>query len=217
MQDKAEGAAQALSTPSPSPVRGSQLRERLVESGLALIESAGEAGLSLREVARASGVSHMAPYVFFQSKNDLLSAIATAGFRMMHKEIEAGVLRAGVSPRARLVELGLAYVNFGLARPQLLRLMFGGRIPVSERSEELRQIHGQGFMATVAIIEAGMQCGQFRRGDPSVVAFAGWSLLQGFSLLVLGGELEEKFGDCQLSVRTSGQQVIETFLNGLDA
>ena len=127
------------------------------------------------------------------------------------------MLRAGVSPRARLVELGLAYVNFGLARPQLLRLMFGGRIPVSERSEELRQIHGQGFMATVAIIEAGMQCGQFRRGDPSVAAFAGWSLLQGFSLLVLGGELEEKFGDCQLSVRTSGQQVIETFLNGLDA
>jgi AcrR family transcriptional regulator len=219
MQDTAETAAEATSTPSPSPVRGSQLRQRLVDCGLALIEgeSAGEAGLSLREVARASGVSHMAPYVFFQSKNDLLSAIAAAGFRMLLGDLEAAVLRAGASPRARLIALGLAYIDFGLARPQLIRLMFGGRIPISERSEELRQIHGQGFMATVAIIEAGMKCGEFRQGDAFVAAFSGWSLLQGFSQLVLGGELQEKIGASQLSVRTSAQKVIETFLNGLDA
>jgi hypothetical protein len=52
-------------------------------------------------------------------------------------------------------------------------------------------------MATVAIIEAGMKCGQFRQGDAFVAAFSGWSLLQGFSQLVLGGELQEKVGASQ--------------------
>ena len=52
------------------------LRAALVAAALDLLETAGEAALSLRAAARACGVSAMAPYRHFADKEDLLEAVA---------------------------------------------------------------------------------------------------------------------------------------------
>lgn len=199
------------------PLRGAELRERLIRSGLALIERSGHAGLSLREVARECGVSHMAPYGFFRSKNELLSAVATAGFNTFRKVLTEAAGQAGPSSRAQLTAYGVTYVEFALDHPQLLRLMFGGVIPADQQSEELRAAHGQAFRDCTGIIAAGMGNGEFRAGDPVIAAFAGWSVVHGFTQLVLGRELQEKLGDTQDSIQSAALRVFETFFAGLDA
>jgi AcrR family transcriptional regulator len=214
--DRSESKSE-LPTEGRSPLRGAELRERLIDSGLALIERSGHAGLSLREMARASGVSHMAPYGFFRSKNELLSAVAAAGFKAFRVHLGAAAASGGTSPRRQLQEFGLAYVEFALDHPQLLRLMFGGVIPADQQSEELRAAHGQAFRDSMGIIAAGVACGEFRHGDPAIAAFAGWSVVHGFTQLVLGRELQEKFGTSLESIQSAAQRVIETFLCGLDA
>lgn len=57
------------------------LRRALVDEGLALLESQGLAGLSLRAIAARAGVSHAAPKNHFGNLRGLLTAMAAEGFR----------------------------------------------------------------------------------------------------------------------------------------
>jgi AcrR family transcriptional regulator len=62
---------------------------------LAAVQSAvadvGVSGVSLRDVARRSGVSHSAPAHHFGSKAGLLTAFATAGYQLLAESVIAEV------------------------------------------------------------------------------------------------------------------------------
>ena len=51
------------------------LRQALVDAGKLLLIEKGINGLSLRETAKAAGVSHTAPYRHFKNKEELFVAI----------------------------------------------------------------------------------------------------------------------------------------------
>ena len=196
-------------------VRGLALRQRLIESGLALIERSGAQGLSLREVARESGVSHMAPYGFFRSKNELLSAIAAAGFALFAERHAEASGAAGDSPRAQIINSLLAYVQFALERPRLLRLMIGGQIPADERCDELRAAYGKSFKHYTLVMATAMARGELRAGDPAEAMFGAWSLVHGFTQLVLGREFEAKLGATHEDIGATARRMIDIFLRGL--
>jgi AcrR family transcriptional regulator len=99
----------------------------LLEAATALISERGPQGFSLREVARRARVSEAAPYWHFSSKEALLAAVAEQGFVALAAAMTE--VRARVKdPRRRLRELGVAYVDFALAHPAHLRIMFGAGI-----------------------------------------------------------------------------------------
>ncbi|MDP4023423.1 TetR/AcrR family transcriptional regulator [Methylobacterium sp. NEAU 140] len=101
-----------------------ELRGALVAAALADLEAGGEAGLSLRAVARACGVSAMAPYRHFADKDALLAAVAERGFDDLGDRLAAA--DASAEGASALAAQGAAYVAFALARPALFRLMFMG-------------------------------------------------------------------------------------------
>jgi AcrR family transcriptional regulator len=70
------------------------LRERILDATVTLIEADGLAALSMREVARRAGVSHQAPYHHFTDRQAILAAIAEEGF----KRLNAGLASAAGSP-----------------------------------------------------------------------------------------------------------------------
>lgn len=77
------------------------LRATLVEAALDLLEH-GVGDVSLRAVARAAGVSAMAPYRHFPDKAALLGAVAERGFALLRERLmEADVAEP---PREALVE-----------------------------------------------------------------------------------------------------------------
>ena len=57
------------------------LRQKVLEASLALIEEGGLDRLSMREVARKAGVSHQAPYHYFDDREAILAALAGEGFQ----------------------------------------------------------------------------------------------------------------------------------------
>ena len=57
------------------------LREAILEAGLAHLEKSADEALSLRELARQTGVAANAVYRHFASKEQLLAALAAEGFR----------------------------------------------------------------------------------------------------------------------------------------
>ena len=98
------------------------LRDALIAAALRLLEARGEEP-SLRAVARAAGVSAMAPYNHFPGKAGLMAAVAHRGFEALRDALAAADDRA--DPREALVAQGVAFVAFARANPALFRLMYG--------------------------------------------------------------------------------------------
>src|SRR5205814_2543102 len=94
------------------------LRQKVLRASLALIEEGGLDGLSMREVARKSGVSHQAPYHYFGDREAILAAIAGEGFSKLGESFLRAVARAGPEPAKALEAIGRAYLAFALRHPR---------------------------------------------------------------------------------------------------
>ncbi|MEV6330044.1 TetR/AcrR family transcriptional regulator [Streptomyces sp. NPDC051909] len=99
------------------------LRDRLVRTGVELVDAEGAQALTLREIARRAGVSHGAPRRHFPTHLDLLSAIAREGFTELGERVKAVDDPAG-APRARIEALARCYLDFARLRGGMYELMF---------------------------------------------------------------------------------------------
>src|SRR5512142_1408312 len=97
------------------------LRNALVAAALKLVAKQGVEGFSLREAARAVGVSPAAAYRHFADRSALLRALAHEGLARLALELEDAVASAPGAPgsparaAAELAALGAAYVEFAVA------------------------------------------------------------------------------------------------------
>jgi AcrR family transcriptional regulator len=96
------------------------LPDRLVEAGVELLEKEGLANLTLRAIARRTGVSHGAPRRYFPTHNALLAAIAATGLADLAARLEP----ADGSPEDLLVEAAQHYLEFAAERPGMFDLIF---------------------------------------------------------------------------------------------
>jgi AcrR family transcriptional regulator len=106
-----------------TPDQALPAREALLRAAEDELNERGHASVSLRAVARRAGVSHAAPAHFFGDRAGMLTAVATDGFHRL-----ARAMRDAASGDAATEHdfgaLGLAYLDFGLAHPALMDLMF---------------------------------------------------------------------------------------------
>lgn len=149
----------------------------LIEAARRLLEVTGATQLSLRAVADAAGLSRQAPYNHFASKEALLAAVATEGFRELSEAIDAGMAGADTDIE-RLTELGVAYILFAQANPALFRLMFQSelvdlcRFPEADEAGEATHAR---CLAGVAAIAP-----EASREGLSILA---WSMVHGYATL----------------------------------
>jgi len=184
MKEKISGKA-ATKRPvkaQPKPYHHGNLRESLLEAADTVLAERGVRGTTLRDVAKAAGVSHAAPYHHFSSLDDLLAAVAQRAFVTLGNALE---LASGEPDTGeRLLKINDAYVACACARPEQFRLMFG---PLLTRKAEYPALQAAadrafGFLLTAA-------CAHDPEQGP-VLALTGWSLAHGLSNLLIDGALE---------------------------
>lgn len=163
------------------------LRAAMIAAGLLELEAHGVAGVSLRAVARRAGVSRTAPYHHFASKDELLAALATEGFRII-AGLQARVGAQSLDPRTRLRQEALLYYEAARAKPRLFQLMVGGALAQRERFEDLvaatAGARGHLRQGVAAFVDASES-----NANVDVVTAAVWSLVHGLGSLVLDGLL----------------------------
>jgi len=165
------------------------LPSALVAAGLALVESRGVGALSLREVAASARVSATAVYRHFADKDALLAAIAAEGFAKLNAEFDAAVSAGGAQdPVSRLHALGSAYVRQALGHPGLFRLMFGSRQGSRARDARLNEEASRAYHTLEAAVAACIG-GAANRKTISATTVAAWSMVHGYAMLCLDGQL----------------------------
>ena len=150
-------------------------REALIAAALELLEADGEEP-SLRAVARATGVSAMAPYNHFPDKAALLAAVANHGFQMLAKILADADDRADA--REALIAQGVAFVGFAQANPALFRLMY---------SHQYGNADTEAVRATYAILAERVTSISPNNASAGVLACR--SLVQGMATIALNGRL----------------------------
>ena len=173
------------------------LRQALIEAGAQLIEKKGVSGISLREVAKQTGVSHTAPYRHFKDKNALLAGITEVGFAQLAGSLQQVMIDKPNAPGEQLIESGVVYIRLAIQNKQMHNLMFGGAWKLSNDKEDIQQTSDAAFNALVQIIESGQQTGVFKKGDARVLALTAWSLVHGYAMLASTGQLDHQAGSEQ--------------------
>src|ERR1700740_927917 len=82
-------------------------RDQLVDAAAELLYRGGPAAGTLRDVGKGAGVSHNAPYKHFDSKEDLLAAVASRELDRQSKAMKA--VGSGRKPLAALRALMHGY------------------------------------------------------------------------------------------------------------
>jgi len=166
----------------PKPYHHGNLRESLLEAAETVLVERGAHGITLRDVAKAAGVSHAAPYHHFSSLNDLLAAVAERAFVRLGSALE---LASGEPDTGeRLLKINDAYVACACARPEQFRLMFG---PLLTRKAQYPALQAAADRAFGFLLAAA--CAHDAKQGP-VLALTGWSLAHGLSNLLIDGALE---------------------------
>lgn len=93
------------------------LREELIQAGIAILNHDGIEALSLRRIAAACDVSHAAPYRHFKNKEELMEAMQLYVETSFAEFLETAVNRYQHATRPML-EFGKAYVAFFTRHPE---------------------------------------------------------------------------------------------------
>lgn len=172
----------------PRPYHHGDLRAALLRIAEEILERDGIQALTLRAAARAAGVSHAAPANHFGDLTGLLSDLAAQGYERFGQVLAAAMKAAGADPEARMTAMGTAYVAFARAHPGLFTLMF--------RSERLDMTRSSLKQAADAARQA-LRDAVLRRAGATLTpvqvvaqATAYWSLVHGFTVLLLDGRLD---------------------------
>ena len=188
------------------------LRAELLEQAVTQLRDTPPEQLSLRAVARALGVSQTAPYRHFADKEALLVALSTRGYENLLRDLRAARERAGDGGDEQLRAVARAYVDFAAAEEQLFKLMFGPLAQPSARHPELRDVSRETLYLVQAILQHGMQRGDFARQDVVYLANAAWAGIHGIATLRLDAPaLFRKHVDLARQVDVA----VDTFIAGI--
>jgi AcrR family transcriptional regulator len=188
------------------------LRAELLEQAVEQLRDTPPEQLSLRAMARALGVSQTAPYRHFADKEALLAALATRGYQRLLERLRAAHGRAGNTASAQLRGVARAYVDFAAAEAQLFKLMFGPLAQPSARHPELRAVSRETLSLVQAILEHGMQGGEFARQDVVYLANAAWAGIHGVATLRIDAPALFR---THIDLRRQVDVSVDTFIAGI--
>lgn len=163
------------------------LREILIAEALSILEAEREEP-SLRAVARAAGVSAMAPYRHFPDKASLMAAVAEHGFQRLGSALMLADDQGDA--REALFAQGMAFIDFAQKNPALFRLMYS---------------HQYGHASTDAVQETyeilARRVAGILPAHATAATLACRSLVQGMATIVLSGRLMAEPGDIAIAIR----------------
>jgi AcrR family transcriptional regulator len=169
--------------PAKSAYHHGNLKPALISAALKEIAKEGPDGFSLRGVARRAGVSAPAVYNHFESKEDLLSAVAAECSERVGAAIAEAHASAPDHPLEQFRATGMALIRFAAAHPEHYRAMcLPGMAKYKSRTHEDRESDADRILAA-------QRAGLITDLPVDHVMLAGSALVNGLAQMIVEGQL----------------------------
>jgi AcrR family transcriptional regulator len=193
------------------------LRAALLKEAERTVSKKGSGGLSLRELARATGVSHSAPRPHFRTKQALLDALAVRGWQRLDRHLNAAIGSLEGTFTERLTAFAQVYVRFA-ARNLALQDIMNESLHRPDADPEVREAARQALQSSAEMIADAISEGELVVDDLDRAATAITAVIHGLVKIVTGPLLVAagstiRRGDKPPDVVVS--ETIETLVNGL--
>jgi AcrR family transcriptional regulator len=176
-----------------APYHHGALHGALLEAAERVLERDGLAGLTLRAVAREAGVSHAAPSHHFGDLTGLVSELAAIGYRQFSAAMTTAAAAAGISLTEKAMARAKAYVVYAQAHPGMYGLMFRAE-RLDMKRPSLHEAANASFAGLVDAVGASRHeqiSEEALSLDQAAAIVRSWSLLHGFSMLLLDDRLSD--------------------------
>ncbi|MEM7705326.1 MAG: TetR/AcrR family transcriptional regulator [Pseudomonadota bacterium] len=163
------------------------LRQDLIEAANSRIQKGGIGDLSLRKLAKDTGVSTMATYHHFKNKEALLVQIAVEGYEQLAEELQQASASES-DPQQGLRAIMRAYFHFALKQPEIYHLMFGREIQGKSLIPEFKAAANSSFYVFAAALKKQFDASG-READADTIGMTFWGTLHGLVCLVSDGTI----------------------------
>ena len=164
------------------------LKEELISSACIVCEADGHDRMSLRSIAKEAKVSQTAPYRHFKTKESLLAEVSTRGFTELKEILQNANAKTTLSTRDRFLEMGQAYIEFGLSKRNTYDLMHSPVIDNTQFPELLNSAVGafEELVCVLAELNPGISA-----KDLDIKCIHYWALVHGLVGLLRNDSLAE--------------------------
>ncbi len=107
---------------TPRERRHQKTKQAILKTAREIINEKGADGLSIREIAHRIDYSPAGLYEYFDSKDAIIAAVCLEGLERLNAALNR--VDTALSPAERLVELGLAYLEFAQNNPEQFAFIF---------------------------------------------------------------------------------------------
>jgi len=153
----------------------------------------GIEAFSLRAVAKRAGVSHGAPSYHFKSARGLLTALAAIGYERLGGAQKTRQRSAESDPKSQLIAIGLGYLDFAEANPELFRLMFSSEKP-NRSDAHFDTAAKAAFGKLVEGVRLAIDSDPHTQRAAMTQVVASWAMVHGLADLMISGRLDGPLG-----------------------
>ncbi len=172
-----------------------EIRARLVEGAIRLVDEHGAEGLQVRKLAAAVGTSTMAVYTYFSGMPGILAAVRAEGYRRLTAAVSA--VQPSDDPVADVMTGALAYRQTAVDGPHLFALAFARASPADPGTDGQRSAAEEGrasFGVLRALVRRAIGAGRFPEVDERSAATQLWTAHHGVVMLEMSGFLSRRPG-----------------------
>ncbi|AWV07928.1 TetR/AcrR family transcriptional regulator [Marilutibacter maris] len=190
--------------------RRTDTAERILAAARRLFEHEGPAGVTMRRVAAAAGLSPMAIYRHFDNREALLARIGEDSFEAIAGHWSARA--RGLDPLTRLIAVHRLYLDYALAHPHLFDLAFS--TPRRDARRYPEDFHARRSPTLTVVADAvadAMSAGALREDDIWDVTMTLWAHTHGLVALYRSG----RFNYDEAAFRDFYEQSLLRLFDGL--
>jgi AcrR family transcriptional regulator len=186
--------------------------DRIANVALAILQKKGPEAVSMRRVAETVGITPMAIYHHFASREALLDTITDREFAKLLLFMQAHPLHGGVEER--LLAVMSAYVDYAFAQPRIFDFIFSRPRPGARQfPKDFRARRSPTLNPVADMLAFEMEQGFLKKDDVWEVAFAFWAHIHGYVMLHRAGRIALS----ETGFRRLLHRSIRRFLHGLKA
>ncbi|MEO1643304.1 MAG: TetR/AcrR family transcriptional regulator [Pseudomonadota bacterium] len=174
---------------TPAEKRRLKVRDSIIAAAERVFAQEGEAGLSIRRLAKKIDYSPAAIYKYFASKDDLVDELKDAFFDRLLAQVHRIVDTSKPFPE-RMADCLATYVKEGISSPHHYRAAFVGtakdRGMDAAHPDFTQKSQGRAFHVLMGMVSEGIELGYFRSDlNPELAAKSIWASLHGLTMMMI--------------------------------